>query len=122
MKASDVLRLRDWIQNKRTWINLEHPTQPQIGRQAAFDLDCRVSLSSLRDVMVACGLQTKRVSKHAAELAELKDQIAQQAKIIVKLVTASTVPEWLQAELMTEDLTAEVKEALAKNAPAGSSA
>ena len=118
MQAANVLKLQTWVQAKRQWINMEQPTQTQIASQAATDLRFKVSVGPLRDVMLACGLQTKRQSKHHAEVTSLREDIARQANIILKLVTASTVPEWLQAELMTEDLTAEVKGALAKNAAA----
>jgi hypothetical protein len=114
MKASDVLRLQTWVQNKREWIVLEQPTQNQMKSQAAIDLAIKVSVNALRDVLVANGIQIRR-TVNLAEVAVLREEVDNLNKILVKVITAATVPEWLRKELETEKLAEEVREAVARN-------
>jgi hypothetical protein len=114
MKASNVLKLNKWAQSHRQWISSEQPTQSQMVTRAGNDLGFKVSVSSLRDVLLANDIQTRRIPKHVAEIAGLKEEVERLRAILVKVITASTVPEWLRKELETEDLTNEAKAALQK--------
>jgi hypothetical protein len=115
MKAGNVLRLNTWVQSKRQWINLEQPSQAQMAHTATTELGFKVSVTALRDILLANGIQTKRQAKHVAEIASLKEELRRVTAILIKVVTTSTVPEWLRKELETEDLTEEVKQAVQKN-------
>lgn len=118
MKASNVLKLNEWVQRKRQWITLEQPLQEQIAARATTDLEFKVSTASLRDVLLANDIKTRRQGKTAAQIAGLQEQVEHLTSILIKIVTASTVPDWLREELITEDLTEEVKAAVQQKAVA----
>ena len=115
MKASDVLRLHAWVVGKKQWIQMEQPRRRIISNQAAEDLGCKVSDNATRDVLVACGIQTKRQGKQKAEITALSEQVRTLTRILQKLLSASAIPEWLNEELKSEAIGEELKAAIEAN-------
>ena len=112
MKASDVLSLSDWVRENRTSIIRDKKTRAQVCDTAAIAIEVKVSDSSMKAALVYNNIETKNLSKHQRIVQTMDDEIKTLRTVLIKVVTASNVPEWLRKELLTEDLHAEVKSAL----------
>jgi hypothetical protein len=112
MNAANVLKLNDWVRDNRMNIKTARRTQKALAEDAAGVLGFKVSVSALREVLIANGIETRQKSQHERTI-EAKDQEIKSLRgMLIKVITASNVPDWLREEMLTEDLNDEVKEVL----------
>ena len=112
MKVSDALRLNDWVRDNRTTIIRDKNNRAALCDAVATALEFKVSDASMKAALVYNKIETKNLSKHQRVVQSMESEIKTLRTVLIKVVTASNVPEWLREELLTEDLHDEVKACL----------
>lgn len=60
------------------------------------------AVSAIRDALLIQGIQTRGVSKAQCKILALEGRIAELETMLIKVIVAPELPQWLRAELTEE--------------------
>lgn len=112
MNFSQAIELNAYVQQNKQEIQLACLPLVDMATQLTEKLGFKVSVNSCRQAFCKNGLPTKRQTKQARELEAYKSENQRLREVMLKLVTATNVPDWLREELLTEDVHEEIKAAI----------
>jgi hypothetical protein len=98
MKATQVLILRDWVKQNRSWVLQERPQMSAIREKAELDLGFKCPSGPIGDCMDAENLP-RRLSRDAAKLQGLTEERDKYRAAFYKLLMISSVNTHLATEL-----------------------
>lgn len=116
MNFDHAMKLNNWVGARKQEIQMQQPTQQQLAGEATLQLGFKVSTSSISSALIHHGI--KRKSRIEAEKDALRAEVERYRNLMLKVVTATQVPEWLRRELLDDDnLNEQIRDALCvKNA------
>lgn len=104
----------DWVGNRKQEIQSQRPPREKLAAEATSALGFKISTSAIRDALLIHGIQTRGMSKAQCKILALEGRIAELERMLIKVIVAPELPEWLRAELEESNLPAEARAALAR--------
>ena len=104
MNAANVLRLKDWVDDNRSWIQSEeNPSLGDIRGRAEAELGCTCAKANITDTFEYLGLPTRR-TKADAKIRAKDQRIDEYRNMLIRVVSVSMeyLPESLRKELRDE--------------------